>query len=80
VNVTGVFMTCQAVARGMVKYGIRGSVVVIASMSGSIANRVRMGKGISFLVIAVINPPSLLFPYGSCLTICFLLPRMGYWY
>ncbi|CCX15956.1 hypothetical protein FPQ18DRAFT_347950 [Pyronema domesticum] len=39
VNVTGVFMTCQAVARVMVKYGTRGSMVVIASMSGSIANR-----------------------------------------
>ncbi|KAI5810696.1 hypothetical protein BZA77DRAFT_327162 [Pyronema omphalodes] len=39
VNVTGVFLTCQAVARSMVKGGIRGSIVVIASMSGSIANR-----------------------------------------
>jgi NAD(P)-dependent dehydrogenase (short-subunit alcohol dehydrogenase family) len=41
VNVTGVFMTAQAVARQMVKFGQGGSVVLIASMSGTIANRVR---------------------------------------
>ncbi|CAG8978848.1 hypothetical protein HYALB_00008503 [Hymenoscyphus albidus] len=39
VNVTGVFMTAQAVAREMVRWGEGGSVVLIASMSGTVANR-----------------------------------------
>ncbi|KAL2755681.1 hypothetical protein ACRALDRAFT_2105161 [Sodiomyces alcalophilus JCM 7366] len=39
VNVTGVLMTAQAVARQMVKYECKGSIVMIASMSGTIANR-----------------------------------------
>ena len=41
VNVTGVFMTAQAVAKQMIKYGCSGSIALIASMSASIANRVR---------------------------------------
>jgi NAD(P)-dependent dehydrogenase (short-subunit alcohol dehydrogenase family) len=41
VNITGVFMTAQAVAKQMIKYGNGGSIVLIASMSGSIANKVR---------------------------------------
>ena len=40
INVTGVFMTAQAVARQMVRFENGGSVVLIASMSGTIANRV----------------------------------------
>ncbi|TVY85612.1 D-arabinitol 2-dehydrogenase [ribulose-forming], partial [Lachnellula willkommii] len=39
VNVTGCFMTCQAVARQMVRYGGKGSIVMIGSMSAGIANR-----------------------------------------
>jgi len=39
VNVTGCFMTAQAVARQMVKLGQGGSIVMIASMSATIANR-----------------------------------------
>ncbi|KAF2751994.1 NAD(P)-binding protein [Sporormia fimetaria CBS 119925] len=39
VNITGVFMTAQAVAKQMVKFGKGGSIVLIASMSGTIANR-----------------------------------------
>lgn len=39
VNVTGTFMTAQAVARQMVKLGQPGSMVFIASMSGSVANK-----------------------------------------
>jgi len=39
VNVTGCFMTCQAVARQMVKYENKGSIVMIGSMSGTVANR-----------------------------------------
>ena len=40
VNVTGIFMTAQAVAKQMIKFGNGGSMCFIASMSGSIANRV----------------------------------------
>ena len=39
VNVTGVFMTAQAVARQMSRLGTPGSLVLIASMSGTVANR-----------------------------------------
>ena len=38
INVTGVFLSCQAEARVMLGHG-RGSIVNIASMSGSIVNR-----------------------------------------
>jgi NAD(P)-dependent dehydrogenase (short-subunit alcohol dehydrogenase family) len=38
VNLTGVFLSCQAEARAMLRNG-RGSIVNIASMSGSIVNR-----------------------------------------
>lgn len=40
VNITGVFMTSQAVAKQMIKYGNGGSIVLIASMSGTVANKV----------------------------------------
>lgn len=40
VNITGVFMTAQAVAKQMIKFGNGGSMVFIASMSGTVANRV----------------------------------------
>ncbi|RFU23847.1 Gluconate 5-dehydrogenase, partial [Scytalidium lignicola] len=39
VNVTGCFMTAQAVARQMIRLEKGGSIVMIASMSGTIANR-----------------------------------------
>jgi NAD(P)-dependent dehydrogenase (short-subunit alcohol dehydrogenase family) len=39
VNVTGVFMTAQAVAREMIRRKQKGSLVLIASMSGTVANR-----------------------------------------
>ena len=39
VNVTGVFMTAQAVARQMVRLKTGGSIALIASMSGTVANR-----------------------------------------
>ncbi len=38
VNLTGVFLSCQAEARAMLRHG-RGTIVNIASMSGSIVNR-----------------------------------------
>jgi NAD(P)-dependent dehydrogenase (short-subunit alcohol dehydrogenase family) len=44
VNLDGVFYTCQAAARGMVETGCKaGSIVMIASMSGSITNKVGTG-------------------------------------
>ncbi|KAI1355453.1 hypothetical protein F5Y01DRAFT_177788 [Xylaria sp. FL0043] len=39
VNVTGVLMTAQAVARQMTRLGSTGSLVLVASMSGTVANR-----------------------------------------
>ncbi|KAF9700267.1 hypothetical protein EKO04_001656 [Ascochyta lentis] len=39
VNYTGVFLTAQACAREMLKYKIEGSLCLVASMSGSIANK-----------------------------------------
>lgn len=39
VNTTGVFLTAQAAIKGMVDTRSRGSVIAIASMSGSIVNR-----------------------------------------
>ncbi|KAI1172475.1 hypothetical protein F4777DRAFT_511777 [Nemania sp. FL0916] len=39
INVTGVFVTAQAVARQMIRFDTPGSLVLIASMSGTIANR-----------------------------------------
>ncbi|KAJ6142849.1 hypothetical protein N7471_002302 [Penicillium samsonianum] len=39
VNVTGVFMTAQAVARQMIRFGNGGSITLIASMSGTVVNR-----------------------------------------
>jgi NAD(P)-dependent dehydrogenase (short-subunit alcohol dehydrogenase family) len=42
VNVTGCFMTAQAAAKQMIRFGNGGSIVMIASMSGTVANRVRI--------------------------------------
>ncbi|EMC94705.1 hypothetical protein BAUCODRAFT_35943 [Baudoinia panamericana UAMH 10762] len=39
VNITGVFMTAQAAAKEMIRWGNGGSIVMIASMSGTVANR-----------------------------------------
>ncbi|OQO08687.1 hypothetical protein B0A48_06557 [Cryoendolithus antarcticus] len=39
VNITGVFMTAQAVAKEMIRWGRGGSIAMIASMSGTVANR-----------------------------------------
>lgn len=48
VNVTGVFMTAQAVAKQMIRFGRGGSIVLIASMSGTIANRVSNSLSLPF--------------------------------
>lgn len=42
VNVMGAFLTVKHAARVMVRNGTGGSIVLIASMSGNIANRVRL--------------------------------------
>lgn len=42
INITGVFMTAQAVAKQMIKFGNGGSIAMIASMSATVANRVRL--------------------------------------
>lgn len=42
VNITGVMMTAQAVAKQMIRHGNGGSMAFIASMSGHVANRVSL--------------------------------------
>lgn len=42
VNITGTFLTAQLAARVFLKQGLSGSIVMIASMSGSIANKVSL--------------------------------------
>lgn len=42
VNVTGTFLTAKHTARILIKAGVKGSIVMIASMSGDIANRVSL--------------------------------------
>ncbi|KAI9762761.1 MAG: hypothetical protein M4579_000113 [Chaenotheca gracillima] len=39
VNITGTFMTAQAAAKQMIRFGNGGSIALIASMSGTVANR-----------------------------------------
>ncbi len=41
VNTNGVLYTAQAAGRQMSRFGNRGSIILIASMSGSITNKVR---------------------------------------
>ncbi|SRR6266478_367635 len=40
VNTNGVLFTAQAAGRQMARFGTRGSIILIASMSGSITNKV----------------------------------------
>jgi NAD(P)-dependent dehydrogenase (short-subunit alcohol dehydrogenase family) len=40
INVTGVFLTAKHSAKILKEYGVKGSIVLIASMSGQVANRV----------------------------------------
>lgn len=42
VNTSGVLHTAQAAGRQMLKHKTPGSIILIASMSGSITNRVRL--------------------------------------
>lgn len=59
INVTGVFMTAQAVARQMVRFEQGGSVVLIASMSGTVANRVRISLSLLFSLLLTFSGPHL---------------------
>lgn len=45
INITGVFMTAQAVAKQMIRFGNGGSIAIIASMSAHAANRVSLLSG-----------------------------------
>lgn len=45
VNVNGVLFTAQAAGRQMARFGNGGSIVLVASMSGSITNKVREPSG-----------------------------------
>lgn len=51
VNVTGVFMTAQAVAKAMIQHRTAkgGSICLIASMSATIANKVGKGDDVPWL-------------------------------
>lgn len=49
VNANGVFFTAQAAAKGMKETGSKGSIILIASMSGSITNRVSSAASYSSL-------------------------------
>lgn len=42
VNITGVLMTAQAAAKQMIRFGSGGSIAIIGSMSGTVANRVSL--------------------------------------
>ena len=44
VNTNGVLFTAQAAGRQMAKFGTPGSIILIASMSGSITNKVRYNR------------------------------------
>ena len=58
VNVNGVLFAAQGAGRMMVKYNVPGSIILIASMSGSIANKVGCFFVISYRDdnIATTNP------------------------
>lgn len=59
VNVTGVFMTSQAVAKQMIRFGNGGSIAMIASMSGTVANRVRPHSPLLVLPFTISTPFSI---------------------
>jgi NAD(P)-dependent dehydrogenase (short-subunit alcohol dehydrogenase family) len=79
VNVTGVFMTAQAVAKQMIRFGNGGSIALIASMSGTIANRVRFQPpNLVFLGLHLVPPtiPALASLGISCSTRTRIIPRI----
>lgn len=50
VNVNGVLYTAQAVGQQMERFKIPGSIILIASMSGSITNRVSKSTEIGVIL------------------------------
>ncbi len=51
VNTNGVLYTAQAAGRQMVRFGNGGSIILIASMSGSITNKVRDSTDVVYQLI-----------------------------
>ena len=51
VNTNGVLYTAQAAGRQMVRFGNRGSIILIASMSGSITNKVCSSRCGAFFAV-----------------------------
>jgi hypothetical protein len=78
VNVTGVFMTAQAVAKQMIRFGNGGSIAMIASMSGTIANRVSPPPStrlsLCFLSLCPVKPDDI---HTYLPGLSFSLPRIG---
>lgn len=82
VNVTGVFNTCKYTARVLQAKKSPGSIVIIGSMSGNVANRVRLpSRWIVDLPLTVVNRASAAPhttrakpPYSRCVV---RLPRNG---
>ncbi|KAL0262524.1 hypothetical protein SLS55_001492 [Diplodia seriata] len=56
VNVTGAFMIAQAAAKQMIRFGRGGSIVLIASMSGTVANRVCTSLSLSLSLSHLTHP------------------------
>lgn len=65
VNITGVFMTAQAVAKEMIRWERGGSIILIGSMSGTVANRVRLSYAYLIFVQSLANVLRLP-PRASC--------------
>ena len=57
VNVTGVFNTCKAAARVLTTAKRPGSIVIISSMSGNIANRVCIAAVVDSSALHLTNQP-----------------------
>ncbi|KAJ7697622.1 hypothetical protein B0H17DRAFT_1051643 [Mycena rosella] len=55
INVSGVFFTAQAAGRQMVRLGTPGSIILIASMNGSVANRNQHWSGYNTSKSAVLQ-------------------------
>ena len=71
VNVNGVLFTAQAAGRQMEKFGNGGSIVLIASMSGSIVNKVSSSTYLNLSIVSMSSSRTVLVMLsttaGSCL-------------
>ena len=75
VNVNGVLFTAQAAGRQMARFGNGGSIVLIASMSGTITNKVRVSP-VMYFAICVFRIPR---PSSPCLPAPSLLWSLSPW-